>query len=151
MAQWGRSSMGWFFGLKLHLVINNQGQIMAVRITAANVHDRHPLATLTAGLQGKIFGDKGYISKEMMQQLWQRGLHLITGIRRDMKNHLMPLLDKLLLRKRFIIETLLVKLKSHMGWSTPDTDRPAMLWSISSPVLPPTPSRNPKSTWGQWS
>ena len=50
-----------------------------------------------------------------MQQLWQRGLHLITGIRRDMKNHPMPLQDKLLLRKRFIIETLLVKLKSHMG------------------------------------
>ena len=90
MAQWGRSSMGWFFELKLHLVINNQGQIMAVRITAANVHDRHPLAALTAGLQGKVFGDKGYISKEMMQQLWQRGLHLITGIdwhRGDMKNH----------------------------------------------------------------
>ena len=80
MAQWGRSSMGWFFGLKLHLVINNQGQIMAVRITAANVHDRHPLAALTAGLQGKVFGDKGYISKEMMHQLWQHGLHLITGI-----------------------------------------------------------------------
>ena len=115
MAQWGRSSMGWFFGLKLHLVINNQGQIMAVRITAANVHDRHPLAALTAGLQGKVFGDKGYISKKMMHQLWQRGLHLITGICRDMKNHLMPLMDKLLLRKRFIIETLLVKLKSHMG------------------------------------
>ena len=114
MAQWGRSSMGWFFGLKLHLVINNQGQIMAVRITAANVHDRHPLAALTAGLQGKVFGDKGYISKEMMHQLWQRGLHLITGIRRDMKNHLMPLMDKLLLRKRFIIETLFHKLKSHM-------------------------------------
>ena len=115
MAQWGRSSMGWFFGLKLHLVINNQGQIMAVRITAANVHDRHPLAALTAGLQGKVFGDKGYISKEMMHQLWQRGLHLITGIRRDMKNHLMPLMDKLLLHKRFIIETLFHKLKSHMG------------------------------------
>ena len=72
--------MGWFFGLKLHLVINNQGQIMAVRITAANVHDRHLLAALTAGLQCKIFCDKGYISKEMMHQHWQRGLHLITGI-----------------------------------------------------------------------
>ena len=52
----GPRSMGWFFGLKRHLVINNQGQIMAVRITAANVHDRHPLAALTAGLQGKMFG-----------------------------------------------------------------------------------------------
>ena len=87
---------------------------MTLRITTANVHDRHPLAALTAGLQGKMFGDQGYISKEMMQQLWQRGLHLITGIRCDMKNHLMPLMNKLLLRKRFIIETLLVKLKSHM-------------------------------------
>ena len=53
---------------------------MAVRITAANVHDRYPLAALTAGLQGKVFGDKDYISKEMMHQLWQHGLHLITGI-----------------------------------------------------------------------
>ena len=80
MVQWCRSSMGWFFGLKLHLVINNQGQIIALRITAASVHDRHPLAALTAGLQSKMLGDKGYISKEMMQQLWQRRLHLITGI-----------------------------------------------------------------------
>ena len=67
--------MGWFFGLKLHLVINNQGQIMALWITAANIHDHHPLAALAPGLQGK-----GYISKEVMQQLWQQGLHLITGI-----------------------------------------------------------------------
>ena len=53
---------------------------MAVRITAANVHDRHRLAALTTGLQGKVFDDQDYISKEMMQQLWQRGLLLITGM-----------------------------------------------------------------------
>ena len=73
MAQWGRSSMGWFFGLKLHLVINGQGQIMALRITTANVHDCHRLAALVAGLQGKIFGDQGYISKEMMQRSGSTG------------------------------------------------------------------------------
>ena len=115
MAQWGRSPMGWFFGLKLHLFINSQGQIMALRITTANVHDRHHLAVLTAGPQGKMFGDKGYLhlhgddatalAARPALDHWHRG---------DIKNHLMPLMDKFLLRKRFIIETLLVKLKSHM-------------------------------------
>ena len=59
--------------------------------------------------------DKGYPSKALLERLWQRGFHLITSIRRNMKNYLMPLLDKLLLRKRFIIEALFNKLKSGMG------------------------------------
>ncbi len=67
------------------------------------------------GLEGKLLADKGYISKDLFARLWKKGLHLITGIRRNMKNHLMPILDKLLLRKRFIIETLFDKLKSEMG------------------------------------
>ena len=70
---------------------------------------------MTAALQGKVFADKGYLSKTLLERLWQRGLHLVTSIRRNMKNYLMPLLDKLLLRKRFIIETLFNKLKSGMG------------------------------------
>ena len=70
---------------------------------------------MTAALQGKVFADKGYLSKALLERLWQRGLHLVTSIRRNMKNYLMPLLDKLLLRKRFIIETLFNKLKSGMG------------------------------------
>ena len=70
---------------------------------------------MTAALQGKVFADKGYLSKALLERLWQRGLHLITSIRRNMKNYPMPLLDKLLLRKRFIIETLFNKLESGMG------------------------------------
>jgi len=66
-------------------------------------------------LQGKLFGDRGYISQELFFKLWKNSIHLITGIRKNMKNHLMPLLDKILLRKRFVIETIFDKLKSQMG------------------------------------
>ena len=115
LATRGRSTMGWFYGFKLHLVINHKGEIMAVKITKANTDDRHPLVAMVAGLKGKLLADKGYISKDLFARLWRQGLHLLTGIRKNMKNHLMPMLDKLLLRKRFIIETLFDKLKSEMG------------------------------------
>ena len=115
LAQRGRSSMGWFLGFKLHLLINHQGKIRAFKITSGNVDDRQPLERMVSALRGKVFADKGYISKSPMKRLWQRGLHLITGIRRNMKNDLLPLLDRLLLRKRCIIETLFDKLKLEMG------------------------------------
>lgn len=115
LAARGRSSMGWFYGFKLHVVINHKGEIMAIRITRANTDDRSPLDAMTKELKGKILADKGYISKTLFVVLWRRGLHLLTGIRKNMKNHLMPLLDKLLLQKRFIVETLFDKLKSEMG------------------------------------
>ena len=115
LAKRGRSAMGWFFGFKLHLLINHKGQLMAFTITDGSKDDRKPLEALTAALQGKVFADKGYLSKALLERLGQRGLHLATSIRRNMKNYLMPLLDKLLLCKRFIIETLFNKLKSGMG------------------------------------
>ena len=107
--------MGWFFGFKLHLLINHKGQIVAFKITDGSRDDRQPLEAMSVALRGKVFADKGYLSKSLLLRLWQRGLHLVTGIRRTMKNYLLPLLDKVLLRKRFIIETLFDKLKSHMG------------------------------------
>ncbi len=88
---------------------------MAIRITPGNTDDRAALKTMVTGLQCKLFADKGYISKDLFGRLWKQGLQLITGIRRNMKNYLLPLLDKLLLRKRFVIETLFDKLKSDMG------------------------------------
>ena len=107
--------MGWFFGLKLHFVINHKGQIMALKITPGNTADSTVLDEITQHLGGKLYADKGYISREVFSKLWQRGLHLITGIRRNMRNHLMPLADKLMLRKRFVIETVLDILKCEMG------------------------------------
>lgn len=111
----GKTTVGWFFGFKLHVVMNHAGEIMAIRITPANTDDRAVFDDMTGELKGKILADKGYISKDLFKTLWHRGLHLITGIRRNMKNCLMPLIDKLLLRKRFIIETLFDRLKSQMG------------------------------------
>ncbi len=107
--------MGWFFGFKLHIVINHKGELMAVKITPGNTDDRKPLDAMTEDLTGKLLADKGYISKDLFRKLWDRGLHLITGIRKNMRNHLIPLGDKLLHRKRFLVETVFDKLKSSMG------------------------------------
>jgi hypothetical protein len=115
LAARGKTSMGWFFGLKLHFVINHKGQIMAVKITPGNTADSTVLDEITRHLAGKLYADKGYIGRGLFKTLWQRGLHLITGIRRNMRNYLMPLADKIMLRKRFIIETVLDTLKSEMG------------------------------------
>ena len=115
LAARGKTSMGWFFGLKLHYVINHKGQIMALRITPGNSADSTVLDEISEQLSGKLYADKGYISRPLFNKLWQRGLHLITGIRRNMRNHLMPLAEKLMLRKRFVIETVLDILKCDMG------------------------------------
>jgi len=114
LAARGKTTMGWFFGFKLHLVINHKGQIMAVKVTAGNIDDRVPLTEITNGLEGKCYADKGYIGHNIFKLLWQKGLHLITGIRSNMKNYLMPLIDKLILRKRFLIETVFGVLKTDM-------------------------------------
>lgn len=117
LAERGKTTMGWFYGVKLHLVINHKGSIVAVKITPGNVDERTILDEMTRHLKGYLFADKGFISKELFQKLYQRGLKLITGIRRNMKNYLMPLIEKILLRKRFIIETIFDILKVHMNLS----------------------------------
>ena len=115
LAARGKTSMGWFYGLKLHFVINHKGQVMALKITPGNTADSTVLDAITQQLAGKLYADKGYIGRALFTQLWQRGLHLITSIRRNMRNYLMPLADKVMLRKRFLIETVLDTLKSEMG------------------------------------
>ncbi len=112
LAKIGKTTMGWFFGFKLHLVINECGELLAVQLTPGNVDDRQPVPHLTRRLFGKLFGDKGYISAEVFAELWDRGLQLITHIRRNMTNRLMPLMDKVLLRKRSLIETVNDQLKN---------------------------------------
>jgi hypothetical protein len=114
VASRGKTSMGWFFGLKLHSVINDLGEIMAVKITSGHIDDRNPVCGLIKNLSGKLFGDKGYLSKKLFQSLYIKGLRLITGIRSNMKNYLMPFLDKIHLRKRFKIENIFGILKNHM-------------------------------------
>ena len=112
-AQRGKGSMGWFYGFKLHLVINECGELLACQITPGNVDDRKPVPTLSKRLFGKLIADRGYISQALYEQLWETfGVQLITKLRKNMKNRLLLLIDKLLLRKRAIIESVVDQLKN---------------------------------------
>lgn len=109
----GKTSVDWFFGFKLHLVVNEQGELLNVMLTPGNTDDRQPVPQLLQQLFGKVFGDRGYLSKKLALRLWQRsGIHLITRLRRNMRNCLMSLSDKLLLRRRAIIESVIDQLKN---------------------------------------
>ena len=112
VARRGKTSTGWFHGFKLHLVVNDRGELLAFRITPGNVDDREPVPELARGLTGKLIGDRGYISSQLFHVLWERGLHLVTKIRKNMRNKLMPLVDQSLLRKRAIIETINDQIKN---------------------------------------
>ena len=113
VAQRGKGSMGWFYGFKLHLVVNDCGELLACQITPGNVDDREPVPALSRRLFGKLIADRGYISKALFEQLLDTfGVQLITKLRKNMKNRLMPWMDKLLLRKRAIIESIIDQLKN---------------------------------------
>jgi hypothetical protein len=114
IAKLGKSTIGYFYGFKLHLVVNDMGEIINFVITPANVDDREPLKdkNFIKNLFGKLFADKGYISQKLTNLLFVDGIHLITGIRNNMKNQLMNMSDKILLRKRSIIETINDELKN---------------------------------------
>ena len=113
-AQKGQCSLGWFYGFKLHLIINDKGEILDFIITPGNIDDRKPLSdmNLHKRIFGKLFGDKGYISKDLFEKLFIDGVHLITKIKKNMKNSLMLLQDKIALRKRALIETVNDELKN---------------------------------------
>jgi Transposase DDE domain len=100
----GKSSMGWFFGFKLHLMVNDEGELLAFRVTTGEVNDQGPVGRMAKGLWGQLFGDRGYISRALHQALWAQGLALITRLRRTMKPRLMRLWDRRRRRKRFLLE-----------------------------------------------
>jgi len=113
MAARGKTSVDWFFGFKLHLVVNDRGELLNVQITPGNVDDRKPVPDLLQHLFGKVFGDKGYVSKTLATQLFEDyGIEFFARPRRNMTNHLMRLTDKLLARHRAIIETVIDQLKN---------------------------------------
>lgn len=111
-ARRGQSSMGWFYGFKLHLVINDCGELLGCYLTPGNVDDRRPVPHLVRDLWGRLFGDKGYISQPLATLLHAQDLRLVTRLRKNMKNKFLALTDKLLLRKRALIETVNDQLKN---------------------------------------
>lgn len=111
-ARRGRTSVDWFFGFKLHLVTNDCGELLSLRLTPGNTDDRRPVPELVKGLFGKLFGDKGYVSQPLFEALYDEGVQLVTRLKTRMKNRLMPFFDKLMLRKRAVIESVMDQLKN---------------------------------------
>ena len=104
--------MGWFYGFKLHLIVNERGELLSVKLTQGNVDDRKLLPDMCQSIIGKMFGDKGYISQALHDELLENNLELITSTRKNRKPRLLTLIDKLLLRKRSVIETINDQLKN---------------------------------------
>jgi Transposase DDE domain len=112
-ARRGKTSVGWFYGFKLHLVVNDRGELLALCLTPGNTDDRRPAPRLAQRLFGRLFGDKGYISAPLAERLLvTQGLRLITKLRKSMRQQLLHLSDRLLLRKRALIETIVDQLKN---------------------------------------
>ena len=114
LAERGRCSMGWFFGFKLHLIINDKGEILNFMFTPGNVDDREPLkqGKFLENIKGKLCADKGYIGQALFENPFLNGIQLVTKVKNNMKNSLMSIADKILLRKRALIETVNDELKN---------------------------------------
>lgn len=112
-AERGKTSVGWFYGFKLHLIINDKGELLSFYLSRGNVDDRNVklMKKMTEKLFGKIFGDRGYVSQFLADLLWNDGVQLIAKPRKNMKNNLSPK-DRILLRKRAIIECVNDELKN---------------------------------------
>ena len=118
LAARGKTSTGWFFGFKLHIVIDQNGNILNFHFTPGNVSDANAetLTSLLTDLFGNIYGDKGYLlNQKLFEYFYENGLHMITKIRSNMDNKLMALSDKLLLSKRGMVESVIDILKIHLS------------------------------------
>lgn len=120
VAEYGKTSVGWFFGLKLHIVINDKGELIAFKITKGNKHDSKAAENLLSPLNGLAFGDKGYLGKKLFETLFEQGVKLITRKRKNMKKQeTTSPFEKQLLNQRNMIETVIGHLKHHYHvWHT---------------------------------
>ena len=149
LAARGKTSTGWFFGFKLHLVFNHRREIVALKLTPGNVSDATPVSELTKDLVGKLFGDKGYIGQKMAQELLRRGLALMTRVRKNMKSLPVSFFDKALLNGRNIAETIIghikefssLRLPKHRSVFNAFTHITAAIIAYQINPLPPQPIR----------
>ncbi len=110
-----KTSMGWFYGFKLHLIINDTGELLDVALTPGNTDDRKPLSTVSEGhLHGSLYGDRGYISKALREKLGKQGINLVYKVRKNMKPLEVSVSDEVLLKKRMLIESVIRVLKTQM-------------------------------------
>lgn len=112
LAKRGKTSTGWFFGFKLHLIINEKGEIVKFCISPGNTHDTKVVASMAETLEGWLFADRGYISQPLAEALKKHGLLIFTKVRQNMKLKLLTPLQKLYLSKRNLVETVIGQLKA---------------------------------------
>ncbi|MBC7805343.1 MAG: IS982 family transposase [Akkermansiaceae bacterium] len=148
----GKTSTGWFFGFKLHLIVNDCGELLNITITAANTDDRKPLPALLREAFGKVIADKGYVSKKLSALLLEHGIELITEVRKNMKEQELSSADKFLLRKRAIVESVIDQLKNiSQVEHTRHRAGTGFLWNVFAALIayckqPKKPSLNASKT-----
>lgn len=108
----GKTSMGWFFGFKLHAIVNSQGELVRLKLTPGNIDDRKPLPAMCEGLVGLLFADKGYVGKRLAEALQEMGIKLVTTLKKNMKPVPLTAFEKALLKRRSLIETVFDELKN---------------------------------------
>lgn len=120
VAEYGKTSVAWFFGLKLHLVINNLGELIAFKITKGNKNDGKESGSLLKYLTGLAFGDNGYVGKKLFDELLKSGLKFITRTKKNMKKFIdINNLEKQLLDQRNLVEKVIDNLKHNFQiWYT---------------------------------
>ena len=112
-AERSKTSMGWFYGFKLHLLINEQGEILDVELTPGNTDDRRPLPKFAEGLHGSLYADRGYISKDLREMLRAQDVNLVYKVRKNMDPLDLSVSDEVLLKKRMLIESVIKILKTQ--------------------------------------
>ena len=112
IAERGKTSVGWFYGFKLHVIVSDCGELLSCFITPGNTDDRKPVPKLAGRLWGKLFGDKGDICEPLKLLLKEAGLEFLTKLKKNQKPQQISASDKVLLRKRAIIETVFDQLKN---------------------------------------
>lgn len=140
LANRGKSSIGWFFGFKVHLIVDRNGRLLNFKITGGNISDQsHDLIKeLTKDLKGLLIGDKGYQSKEMFKEFKDKGLYFLTGLRKSKKNERLPIFEGYhsLKRLRQKLETIngQIKFRQGMESSLPRSHK-GYFWRYTSAIL----------------
>lgn len=114
LARRGKSTMGWFFGFKLHITCTTTGDLLSAQITTGNTDDRKTVKNLCKNLFGKVYGDKGYVSQKLFEEMLAAGVQIVTQLKSKMKPKIMPLADRLMLKKRSLIESVFHILKDML-------------------------------------
>ena len=112
-AERSKTSMGWFYGFKLHLLINDKGEILDVALTPGNTDDRRPLPKFAEGLHGSLYADRGYISKDLREMLRAQDINFVYKVRKNMDPLELSVSDEVLLKKRMLIESVIKELKTQ--------------------------------------